>query len=72
MEDSIYVSLSMERYNMLYEKAKKYDERIIFRNETGYVLISEIIKAHCAEHNQDEEIMQRCEQALQILNMLKD
>lgn len=41
-------------------------------DETGYVLISEIIKAHTAEHNQDAEIMQRCNQALQILDMLKE
>lgn len=41
-------------------------------DETGYVLISEIIKAHCAEHNDNLEVMQRCNQALQILDMLKE
>lgn len=41
-------------------------------DETGYVLISEIIKAHIAEHNTDKEIIDRCEQALQILDMLKN
>lgn len=41
-------------------------------DETGYVLISEIIKAHVAEHNQDRDVMQRCNQALQILDMLKE
>ena len=72
MEDTSYVNLSIERYNVLYEKAKKYDERAPFGDETGYALISEIIKAHCAEHNQDAEVLNRCEQALQILEMLKD
>jgi hypothetical protein len=48
------------------------DERIIFNDETGYVLISEIIKSHIAEHNQNREVMQNCQQALQILEMLKE
>lgn len=43
-----------------------------FTDETGYILISEIIKAHCAEHSDNTEVMQRCEQALQILDMLKE
>ena len=41
------------------------------KDETGYVLISEIIKAHTAEHNKDSEIMERCNQALMILDMYK-
>lgn len=41
-------------------------------DETGYVLISKIIKAHIAEHNTDKEVIDRCEQALQILDMLKN
>lgn len=46
-------------------------------DETGYVLISEIIKAHLAEHSHDEpeqyaDISLRCNQALQILDMLKE
>lgn len=72
MEDTSYVNLSLEKYNELYNKAKKYDDRIKFDDETGYVLISEIIKAHVAEHNQDIEVMNKCEQALQILNMIKE
>lgn len=48
------------------------EEKIKFTDETGYILISEIIKAHTAEHTQDLEVMQRCEQALQILDMLKE
>lgn len=85
MEDTSYVSLSIERYNKLYDKAKEYDELvktcgetgrfdlggIKFTDETGYVLISEIIKAHMAEHNTDGEVMSRCQHALQILDMLK-
>ncbi|MCI8618120.1 MAG: hypothetical protein HFJ60_07840 [Clostridia bacterium] len=43
-----------------------------FTDETGYILISEIIKAHCAEHSDNIEVMQRCEQALQILNIMKE
>lgn len=50
----------------------KESERIKLTDETGYVLISEIIKAHTAEHNQDREVIQRCEQALRILDMLKE
>lgn len=50
----------------------KESERMKLTDETGYVLIQEIIKAHTAEHNQDREVMQRCEQALQILDMLKE
>lgn len=48
------------------------EEKMKLTDETGYVLISEIIKAHVAEHNEDLEVMQRCEQALQILDMLKE
>ena len=43
-----------------------------FTDETWYILISEIIKAHCAEHSDNIEVMQRCEQALQILNIMKE
>lgn len=31
MEDGCYVSLSLEKYNELYDKAKKYDE--LFKEE---------------------------------------
>ena len=48
------------------------ENKLKLTDETGYILISEIIKAHTAEHNQDREVMQRCEQALQILDMLKE
>ena len=48
------------------------EEKFKFTDETGYILISEIIKAHCAEHNKDVEVMQRCEQALQILDLMKE
>ena len=51
---------------------KKEKENFKFTDETGYILISEIIKAHTAEHNQDKEVMQRCEQALQILDLIKE
>lgn len=43
-----------------------------FTDETGYVLITEIIKSHIAEHNTDKDVMDRCNQALQILDMLKE
>lgn len=48
------------------------EEKFKFTDETGYILISEIIKAHVAEHNQDREVIQRCEQALKILDMMKE
>lgn len=76
MEDTSYVSLSLNKYNELYDKAKKYDEgnknTFEFTDETGYVLITEIIKAHIADHNDNNEVMRNCSQALQILEMLKD
>lgn len=72
MDDTSYVNLSLTKYNELYDKAKKYDDRIKFTDETGYVLISEIIKAHAAEHTDDIAIFNNCEQALTILTMLKD
>lgn len=77
MDDTSYVNLSLTKYNELYDKAKKYDDRIKFTDETGYVLISEIIKAHMAEHSSDDPksmgaTMINCQQALDILNMLKD
>ena len=77
MDDTSYVSLSLDKYNELYDKAKKYDDRIKFTDETGYVLISEIIKAHMAEHSSDDPksmggIIMNCQQALHILDMLKD
>ena len=80
MEDTSYVSLTLNKYNELYDKAKKYDEgechstdnKFIFTDETGYVLISEIIKAHVAEHNDDLGVMNNCQMALQILDMLTD
>lgn len=50
----------------------KFKDGTPFNNETGYILISEIIKSHIAEHNTDNEVMQRGNQALQILEMLKD
>lgn len=43
-----------------------------FTDETGYILIREIIKAHCAEHSDNTEVIQKCEQALQILDILKE
>lgn len=47
-------------------------ENFKLTDETGYILIREIIKAHCAEHSDNVEVMQRCEQALQILDILKE
>lgn len=54
------------------EKIDLQENEIKLTDETGYILISEIIKSHVAEHSQDKEVMQRCEQALQILEMLKE
>ena len=50
----------------------KFKDGTPFNDETGYILISEIIKSCIAEHNEDYEIMQKCQMALQILNMLKE
>ena len=42
------------------------------KDEGGYILISEIIKAHMAEHNDDFDVFNRCQQALTILEMYKE
>lgn len=42
------------------------------KDEGGYILISEIIKEHIAEHNDDVEVINRCQQALTILEMYRE
>ena len=76
MDDTSYVNLSLEKYNELYDKSKKYENEPKLTDETGYSLISEIIKSHLAEHSNDDpkvygSISIRCQQALNILDMLK-